>query len=74
MPQLEPQVTVPFDFAERCASVFARLEAGEPMTMEYIASELGLDYDVFAICCAAYCVANHRVPVLVDFASAAPLH
>lgn len=34
-------------FPERCRAVRADLEAGEPMTLEYIAARLDLPFEVF---------------------------
>jgi len=34
-------------FAERCRAVRSDLEAGEPMTLEYIAARLDLPFEVF---------------------------
>jgi hypothetical protein len=64
---------VPADFAARCAGTNARIEAGEPMTLQYIADELGLPFEVFARCLGAYC-AVARIPFTIDCSPSSKHH
>lgn len=65
---------LPDDFEDRCAGMYARLQAGEPMTVEYLADQLGLPFKFLATALAVYCASTHRVPVLVDCSPTRPLH
>lgn len=65
---------LPADFESRCTSMFGRLQAGEPMTVEYLADQLGLPYGFLATALAVYCAVTHRVPVLVDYGPAHSLN
>lgn len=68
----EPADVLPADFAERCARMNARIEAGEPMTLQNIADELGLPFEVFARCLGAYCFVA-GIPFAID-TSPLPTH
>jgi hypothetical protein len=59
---------LPADFAERSAGVNARIEAGEPMTFQSIADQLGLPFEVFARCLGAY-ARSQGIPFTIDCAS-----
>jgi len=61
------------DFDERCARFCTRLQAGEPMTVEYLAHQLGLSYDLFAVALATYAT-TFGVAAMVDLSQPRPLH
>lgn len=65
---------LPVDFEERCARMYARMQSGEPMTIEYIADQLGLSYEFFATMLAVYSAVTRHVPAVVDFSPARPLN
>ncbi|WP_316179658.1 MULTISPECIES: hypothetical protein [unclassified Bradyrhizobium] len=65
--------TLPADFESRCTAVYARLQAGEPMTVEYLADQLGLPYEFFAGALAAH-AASLGALALVDLSPPRPLH
>jgi hypothetical protein len=70
--QTDIEHALPADFANRCASVNMRIEAGDPMTLQNIADQLGMPFEVFARCLGAYChVAG--IPFAID-ASPLPTH
>jgi hypothetical protein len=58
--------SLPADFAERCRSTSARILAGEAMTYQYIADQLGIPFETFALCLGAHVVLAHGLPVLID--------
>lgn len=64
---------LPADFEDRCTATYERLKAGEPMTIEYIASQLGLPFEFFAGACAGY-AALSGVLVEIDAASRQTSH
>jgi hypothetical protein len=63
----------PADFEDRVSATYKRLRAGEPMTIEYIASELGLPFEFFAGACAGY-AALAGVLVEIDAATRETSH
>jgi hypothetical protein len=63
---------LPDDFDVRCKTMNARIEAGERMTLQYIADQLGLPFEVFAQCLGAAC-AVIGVPFEID-TSPLPTH
>jgi hypothetical protein len=67
MPANEPALPeLPDDFQERCTATYKRLEAGEPMTVEYLAAELGLSFEFLAAALAVYSAVVYGVPVEID--------
>jgi hypothetical protein len=77
MPANEPvllQFRLPSDFHERCAATNKRLEAGEPMTIEYIANQLGMPFESFATACAVYGAIVCGVSVEIDATSRQTSH
>jgi hypothetical protein len=68
----ETKHVLPADFANRCASVNTRIDAGDPMTLQYIADQLGIPFELFARCLGAYC-AVAGIPFAID-ASPLPTH
>ncbi len=69
MPAIDPallQLRLPDDFHERSTAINIRLEAGEPMTIEYIADQLGMPFELFAAACALYAAAVYDVLVEID--------
>ncbi len=75
MPANEPALPdLPDDFQERCTATYKRLEAGEPMTIEYIATELGMPFELFAAACALYAAAAYDVLVEIDAISCQTTH
>lgn len=75
MPAHEPALLeLPPDFHERCAATNKRLEAGEPMTIEYIADQLGLPFELFAAACALYAAVAYDVLVEIDASSRQTTH
>ncbi len=64
---------LPADFEDRCTATYQRLKAGEPMTIEYIAAQLGLPFEFFAGACAGY-AALAGVLVEIDAASRQTTH
>ena len=67
MPAREPALPdLPDDFEERCTTTNKRLEAGEPMTIEYIADQLGMSFELFAAACAVYGAVVCGVSVGID--------
>jgi hypothetical protein len=65
-------VTVdPADFAERCRTTNARIEAGEPMTIEQIADAIGIPYETFAEAMALEIV--RQLPDSVVFVDNSPV-
>jgi hypothetical protein len=75
MPANEPALPeLPDDFEDRCSATYKRLQAGEPMTMEYIAERLGLPFEFFAAACAVYAAAVYGVPVEIDAGSRQTTH
>ncbi len=69
MEEPAPEFELPEDFEQRCTSVYARLQADEPMTIEQIAEQLGLPYEFFAGALAGY-AAMRGVLALVDLSPA----
>ena len=65
---------LPDDFQERCTATHKRLESGEPMTIEYIAEQLGLSFEFFATACAVYSAVVYGVPVAIDADSRQTTH
>lgn len=65
---------LPADFEQRSAVMRARLCAGERMTVEHLAAELGVTAGFLATAIAVYCAVTDRRPVLVDLSHARPLH
>jgi hypothetical protein len=75
MPANEPALReLPDDFDARCTAMNKRLEAGEPMTVEYIADQLGMPFELFAAACALYAVAAYDVLVEIDPSSRQTCH
>jgi hypothetical protein len=77
MPAIDPallQFSLPANFHERCAATNKRLEAGEPMTIEYIADQLGMPFEFFAAACAVYSAVVYGVPVEIDATSSQTTH
>ncbi len=69
-----PANELPQDFEARCAAMRRRLEAGEPMTVEHIAEQLGLSFEDFAAACAVYSAVVYGVPMSVDSTSRQTTH
>ncbi len=70
-----PDLVLPADFEQRCSAVCLRLRAGEPMTVEYIAGQLGVPYEFIATALAVlFRAIAHSVPALVDISPDRPLH
>lgn len=65
---------LPADFDERCRLTRQRLESGEPMTVEYIADQLGLSFEFFATCMAVYSATVYGVPMEIDATSRETTH
>jgi hypothetical protein len=65
---------LPVDFEERCRATRQRLESGEPMTVEYIAGQLGLSFECFAAACAVYSATVYGVPMEIDATSRETTH
>jgi hypothetical protein len=65
---------LPDDFQERCIATYKQLEAGEPMTVEYIAEQLGMPFEFFAAACAIYSAVVYGVPVEIDASSRQTTH
>lgn len=60
-------LAIPDDFNERCRALNARINAGEAMTYEYMAEQLGIPFEVFAAALALEIVAQDpRCAVAVD--------
>jgi hypothetical protein len=75
MPAHEPALSeLPDNFQERCAAMLERLEAGEPMTIEYIADQLGMPFELFAAACAVYGAVVCGVSVEIDATSRQTSH
>jgi hypothetical protein len=64
---------LPADFGQRCAIMLARLQADEPMTIEYLADQLGVPYEFLAGALAGY-AATLGVLALLDLSPPRPLH
>jgi hypothetical protein len=64
---------LPSDFEDRVSATYKRLKAGEPMTIEYIAGQLGLPFEYFAGACAGY-AALAGVLVKIDAAGRQTTH
>ena len=74
MPANEPALPeLPDDFEERCTATYKRMEAGEPMTIEQIAGQLGLSFEFFAGACAGY-AAIYGVLAEIDASSRQTTH
>ena len=73
LPEL-PAPELPADFEDRCSATYKRMKAGEPMTLEYIAEQLGLPFEFFAAACAIYGAAVYGVPVEIDATSRQTSH
>lgn len=73
MTQPEPEFNLPADFEQRCSETYKRLLAGEPMTIENIADQLGLPYEFFAGALAGYAGAL-GVLAMVDLSPPKPLN
>ena len=67
-------LALPADFSERCRAVNARIEAGEPMTMQNIADELGIPFEFFAGALAMYVELELGVPTVIDLSPAPNAH
>lgn len=65
---------LPADFEDRCTATYKRLEAGEPMTVEYIADQLGMPFELFAAACAVYGAVVCGVSVEIDATSRQTSH
>jgi len=75
MPANEPALLeLPDDFEARCTAINKRLEAGEPMTIEYITDQLGMPFELFAAACALYAAAAFDVLVEIDATSRQTSH
>jgi hypothetical protein len=75
MPAYEPALPeLPDDFQARCTAINKRLEAGEPMTIEYIADQLGMPFELFAAACAVYGAVACGVSVEIDATSRQTSH
>jgi hypothetical protein len=75
MPANEPDLPeLPADFEKRCTATYKRLDAGEPMTLENIAAELGLSFEFFAAACAVYSALVYGVPAEIDAGSRQTTH
>ena len=73
MPADEVSLQLPADFEQRCSTMLARLQSDEPMTIEYLADQLGVPYEFFAGALAGY-AATLGVLALVDLSPPRPLH
>jgi hypothetical protein len=69
-----PLLKLPADFEARCAAMRRRLESGEPMTIEYIAGQLGMPFELFAAACAVYSATVYGVPMEGDATRRATTH
>jgi len=75
MPAHKPALPeLPDDFQERCTATYKRLEAGEPMTIGYIADQLGMPFELFAAACAVYGTIVCGVSVEIDATSRQTSH
>jgi hypothetical protein len=75
MPANEPALPeLPDDFEVRCTAMYKRLEAGEPMTVEYLADQLGLSFEFLAAALAVYSAVVYGVPVEIDADSRQTTH
>jgi hypothetical protein len=70
--QADLKHALPADFVNRCARVNAQIEAGDPMTLQFIADQLGMPFEIFAWCLSAYCTVA-GIPFAID-ASPLPTH
>ncbi len=57
---------LPPDFQERCRAANARIEAGEAMTMQYLADQLGIPFEFFAAAQAIAIALKSGQRVIVD--------
>lgn len=65
----------PPDFEQRCATVYSRLQVGEPMTVAHIANQLGVSYEFLATGLGVlFGAIVHSVPPLTDLSPTRPLH
>ena len=65
---------LPPDFAQRCRTTNARIEAGEAMTMQYIADQLGIPFEFFAAAQGIASALASGKPVIIDPAPAPKGH
>lgn len=66
MKQPESELELPADFKQRCAETYKRLLAGEPMTIQNIADQLGLPLEFLGACLAVYSATAYGVPAVID--------
>lgn len=57
---------LPADFQQRCRTTNARIEAGEAMTMQYIADALGIPFEFFAAAQGIATALASGKPVIID--------
>lgn len=57
---------VPCDFRQRVDSMRPRIEAGEPMTMQYLADALGVPFEFIAVCVGLMLALKTGEPVVID--------
>ncbi|MGL3106684.1 hypothetical protein [Bradyrhizobium sp. BR 1432] len=70
-----PNVDLPANFEQRCATMDARLQAGEPMTVEHLTDQLGAPYDFLTFALTVmFRAITQSVPALADLSPARPLH
>jgi hypothetical protein len=73
MSVLKSKLELPAGFEERCAAMLDRLQADEPMTIEYLADQLGLPHEFLAGALAGY-AATLGVLALIDLSPPRSLH
>ena len=54
------------EFLVRCREMQARIESGEPMTLEYLGQQLGLSWSFFASCFADLITMQTGLPVVIN--------
>jgi hypothetical protein len=63
-------INLPNDFGERCQRTNARIEAGEAMTMQYVADQLGIPFEFYAAAQAIAIALRNGQRVIIDPAPA----
>lgn len=58
-------LSLPANFNERCRAVKERIEAGDAMTLEYIADELGMPFAVFSVLLTIEILQRAECPITV---------
>jgi hypothetical protein len=65
---------LPADFDNRRERMLTRLQSGEKMTVQYLADQLGLPFELLATSMAVYIAARDGCPVVVDCSPARTLN